>query len=97
MIRIKFKYQDPEFYSILFVGPEEGPFEVPPRRIKTYKKSVPDAPKLYFYRKIRVFVCSVHCNLHFYFIGNTISADHVKYETTPLLRANYRLKMSQDV
>ena len=32
----------------------------------TIKSSVPDAPKLYIYSKIRVLVCSVSCNLHLY-------------------------------
>ena len=52
------KYQDTEFYSRLFYDPENGPFKVPHVRINTYKKLVPDAPKLYVYSKIRVLVCS---------------------------------------
>ena len=45
---MNFKYQEPEFYTRLFYESENEPFEVPPRRTKIFKKSVPDAPKLYF-------------------------------------------------
>ena len=44
-----FKYQGPEFYSILFYESENTPFEVPPGLTKTCdkNKSIHDAPKLY--------------------------------------------------
>ena len=40
---------------------------------------------------------SVHCHLHFYFVGGKISDGIFKDENTPSLKSNDRLKFSQDV
>ena len=46
-VKTNFNYQEPEFYSVLFVESENGPFEFPAESTNTYEKSVPDAHKLY--------------------------------------------------
>ena len=65
----------------MFDESENGPFEVPPGSTKTYglKKSVPDAPKLYYLLKNKS--ACVLCSLSsaFYFIGDKIAADSFKY------------------
>ena len=48
-----------------------------------------------FYRKIRVFVCSVQS--HLYFTSRVITFLLIKKEITPSIKANYRLKFSQYV
>ena len=35
-----FKYQEPDFYYRLFDESENGPFEAPPGRTKTYDKEI---------------------------------------------------------
>ena len=45
--KMNLKYQEPYFKSRLFDESENGPSEAPPGRTNIFKKSVPDAPKLY--------------------------------------------------
>ena len=63
-----FNYKEPLFYTILFNDSEAGPFEVPPGHTKVYliRKPAPGAPNLFFFRKARVFVCSVHFSYNFF-------------------------------
>ena len=98
-IKKVFKYQQPYFYSLLFDESENGPFEVPPRRIKTYdnKKSVPDATKLYVLQENNRACVLFSLSSEFYFIDDKISADCFKDEIKPSLKANCRLKFHQDL
>ena len=63
---------------------EKGPFEVPPRRTKVdeIRRSVPDAPKLYFREsKSNCVLCSFSSK--FFFTGVKMHADHFKFEIYP--------------
>ena len=91
-IRNNFKYQETEFYSRLFDESEHGPFEVPPRRKKKYDKNeYLILLSCMFYRKIRVLMCSVNCNIKF-------TSSVIKFLLiTPSLKKNYRHKFFHDV
>ena len=65
-------------------------------RIKM-KKTVFDAPKLYVLLGERVIVCSVNFHLNFTSLMIKFSADILKDEITPSLKANGRLKFVQYV
>ena len=61
------------------------------------KKSVPDATMFYFLKKNKS-PCVLYSFLSaLYFIGDEISADFLKDEIEPSLKANARLKNTQDV
>ena len=73
-----FKYQEPEFYSRLFDESEKGTFEVPTGRTNKYKSQHLMLLICMFSRKKRACVfCSFSSS--FYFIGDKISADGLKY------------------
>ena len=50
-----------------------------------------------FGRKVRVLVCSVHCNFCPFFVGYKMSSNNFKDEITPLLKANNSLNFYQYV
>ena len=95
----KFKYQEPEFYARLFDEWEEGPFDVPPgcTNVGVLIKSVPGAHKLYVLQEINS-ACVIFWFLcDFFFVGDKFAADFFKDDIIPSLKAEYMLKLSQDV
>ena len=62
-----FRYQDPEFYTIIFDESLKGHFEVSSVRTNKddIRKSVPGDPKLYVLQGKIVIVCSVNCRVYF--------------------------------
>ena len=83
-----FQVSRARFLLSVFDGSENGPFEVPHGRIKTYDKNkpVPGSPKLYVLQENNS--SSVLCSLssEFHFIGDKIAADNFKDEITPLAK-----------
>ena len=66
----RFQVSGSRIYDRLFGESEEGPFEVFPgrTRVGVIRKPVPGAPKLYFFSKARVLVCSIHFHICFYLL-----------------------------
>ena len=82
--RKKRKYQEPEFYSLLFCEAENGSSKIPHGRMNTYdKEKYLMIQGCICHKKIRVIVCSIHCHLNFTSLGIKLLLIFLKMKLGP--------------
>ena len=93
------KYQDPEFYDILFDEYEESLFGVPPghTKVDVIKNQYLVLLSCMFTIIERVLVCYVYFKYSFFFVGGKFAADKFKDDNLPSIKEKDRLQFTIDL